>query len=187
MIPIENAIAVLQGCLDHPGADDAITGLRAMLDQQPVAHLLCGGLWGDELNGWEIDPEHAECDRLNEAAHQGGQELRVPLYPAPQHTPATAQEPTVTVRYDLSAANTESAIRSKLIELGWQPPAPQREPLTNEQIVEALEAHGVEFQRFKGGFDGQKDCWSTAGSQSAPKLCNGIRAIVSTSSGGGAV
>jgi len=32
-------------------------------------------------------------------------------------------EPSVTVRYDLSAADTEAAIRDKLIELGWTPPA----------------------------------------------------------------
>jgi len=31
---------------------------------------------------------------------------------------------TVTVRYDLSAAETEDAIRQKLIELGWTPPPP---------------------------------------------------------------
>lgn len=29
---------------------------------------------------------------------------------------------TVTVRYDLSPATTEGAIRDKLIEMGWTPP-----------------------------------------------------------------
>jgi hypothetical protein len=33
MNAIQRAIEVLQGCLEHPGADDAIAGLRAMLDQ----------------------------------------------------------------------------------------------------------------------------------------------------------
>jgi hypothetical protein len=45
-------------------------------------------------------------------------------------------EPSVTVRYDLSAADTEAAIRDKLIELGWTPPAqpaPVQEPESFEQ------------------------------------------------------
>ena len=45
----------------------------------------------------------------------------------------TAAQPadTVTVRYDLSPAATESAIRAKLIEMGWTPPdtaAPKAAP-----------------------------------------------------------
>ena len=32
MNAIEKAIEVLQGCLDHPGADDAIAGLRAAME-----------------------------------------------------------------------------------------------------------------------------------------------------------
>jgi hypothetical protein len=35
----------------------------------------------------------------------------------------------VTVRYDLSPAMTESAIRSKLIELGWTPPKAEQDDL----------------------------------------------------------
>ena len=33
MNEIQRAIEVLQGCLEHPGADDAIAGLRAMMVQ----------------------------------------------------------------------------------------------------------------------------------------------------------
>jgi hypothetical protein len=33
MNAIQKAIEVLQGCLEHPGADDAISGLRAMMMQ----------------------------------------------------------------------------------------------------------------------------------------------------------
>ena len=39
-------------------------------------------------------------------------------------------EPTVTVRYDLGAAETDEAIRQRLIELGWTPPkAEPQEPV----------------------------------------------------------
>ena len=41
MNAIQKAIEVLQGCLDHPGADDAIAGLRAML-VQPAQCWKCG-------------------------------------------------------------------------------------------------------------------------------------------------
>lgn len=38
------------------------------------------------------------------------------------------QEPVITVRYDLQPAFVESAIRDKLINMGWSPPdAPSRE------------------------------------------------------------
>jgi len=43
----------------------------------------------------------------------------------------------ITVRYDLSPVETETAIRQKLIEMGWTPPAqtpPPRTPLTAEQV-----------------------------------------------------
>jgi hypothetical protein len=80
MKAIENAIKVLQGCLEHPGADDAIAGLQAMLAQEPVAYLICGGRWGDELEEWEIDPVQSECDKINEAAYQKGKKLKVPLF-----------------------------------------------------------------------------------------------------------
>lgn len=63
---------------------------------------------------------------------------------------APVQERTVTVRYDLSAADTEGAIRDKLIELGWTPPAqpaPVQEPVTQQAaayvaICEVLEQLG---------------------------------------------
>jgi len=80
MNAIQKAIEVLQGCLEHPGADDAIAGLQAMLAQEPVAYLICGGRWGDELEEWEIDPVQSECDKINEAAYQKGKKLKVPLF-----------------------------------------------------------------------------------------------------------
>lgn len=59
--------------------------------------------------------------------------------------------------------------------------APQGEPVapTDDQVVAALESAGVKFQRFMGGISGTKDCWSTAGSQSVPKLADGVRAMIS--------
>jgi hypothetical protein len=39
MNAIQRAIEVLQGCLEHPGADDAIAGLRAMMMQPGPARL----------------------------------------------------------------------------------------------------------------------------------------------------
>jgi hypothetical protein len=51
-------------------------------------------------------------------------------------------EPSVTVRYDLSAADTEAAIRDKLIELGWTPPA-QPESVQEEKQSEIF--CGVDF------------------------------------------
>ena len=80
MNAIQKAIEVLQGCLEHPGADDAIAELRAMLVQEPVAHLICGGRWGDELEEWEIDPVQSECDKINDAAYEKGKKLKVPLF-----------------------------------------------------------------------------------------------------------
>ena len=94
MNAIQKAIEVLQGCLEHPGADDAIAGLRAMLVQKPVAHLLCGGRWGDELEDWEIDPDQSECNKINESAYESGQELNVPLFAGhtAQREPLTAEQ-----------------------------------------------------------------------------------------------
>lgn len=42
-------------------------------------------------------------------------------------TPTPPVQETVTVRYDLSVAETETTIRSKLIELGWTPPRQQQQ------------------------------------------------------------
>lgn len=50
--------------------------------------------------------------------------------------------------------------------------------LSDDEIVRALEAAGVKFQRFLGGISGTKDCWSTSGSQDVRKLANGVRAIL---------
>lgn len=50
--------------------------------------------------------------------------------------------------------------------------------VSDEEIVAALEAAGVKFQRFMGGITGTKDCWSTAGSQDVRKLLAGVRAIL---------
>lgn len=52
--------------------------------QEPVAHLYCGGQFGNELDEWEIDPEQYQCDRLNEHFGTLGKKARIPLYAAPQ-------------------------------------------------------------------------------------------------------
>jgi hypothetical protein len=59
------------------------------------------------------------CERLERIAREAIKELES------QEPLAKLQEPTVTVRYDLSAADAEGAIRDKLIELGWTPPMEQ--------------------------------------------------------------
>lgn len=54
----------------------------------------------------------------------------------------TESEPTLSLRYDLSAAETEKEIRNKLISLGWTPPeklqqpAPRLYPLAWEVLVD---------------------------------------------------
>lgn len=70
---------------------------------------------------------------------------------------------TVTVRYNCGAAETEEAIRNKLIELGWAPPgqAPDDTALLR-QALEALElalsSHGVLLLS-----DPPQDAWKTRG------------------------
>lgn len=63
-------------------------------------------------------------------------------------TPAR-DEQNVTVRYDLSPANTEGDIRDKLIELGWTPP--QATPAEPAQAVELHDERG----KFETWADGQ--------------------------------
>lgn len=47
---VEQALEVLRGCMEHPGADDTIAALRAVLDApqpEPVAWRAVGGsIWG---------------------------------------------------------------------------------------------------------------------------------------------
>ena len=61
----------------------------------------------------------------------------------------------------------------------WRDAKPEaQQPLTNEQIAEALEAGGVELQRFMGGISGAKDVWTTAGSASVPKIADVVRNLM---------
>ena len=47
---------------------------------------------------------------------------------------AALAEPTVTVRYDLGATETDEAIRQRLIELGWTPPKAEQ-PAEQEPVA----------------------------------------------------
>lgn len=53
---------------------------------------------------------------------------KIKLYPAPPASQEQAQQPSVTVRYDLSPAMVEGAIRDRLIAMGWTPPLQQPKP-----------------------------------------------------------
>jgi hypothetical protein len=65
MNAIQKAIEVLQGCLEHPGADDAIAGLRAMLDQ--LEPLTIGKIASMDYRGTLC--RHIQSVRMAEAAH----------------------------------------------------------------------------------------------------------------------
>lgn len=81
----------------------------------------------------------------------------------------------ITVYLPVPFSTTDKSAESALNRLCDRPPA---EPPTDEQIVAALEAHGIRFQRFQGGITGTKDCWSTSGSQDVRKLANAVRSIL---------
>ena len=53
---------------------------RAISDAEPVAHIYVGGIYGNELQDWEIEPEHGLCEKLNEDAYRRSEELTLPLY-----------------------------------------------------------------------------------------------------------
>lgn len=47
---------------------------------EPLAYFIGGGLFGNEMQDWEILPEHGPCDKLDEAAYSAGKEVKIPLY-----------------------------------------------------------------------------------------------------------
>lgn len=47
---------------------------------EPVAHLYIGGIYGEELQEWEIEAEQAVIDRMNEDAYKQGKELVLDLF-----------------------------------------------------------------------------------------------------------
>ena len=57
---------------------------------EPIGHLYCGGLYGDELADWEIVADQHQCDKLNEHHGALGKEAKLPIYTAPQPTQAQA-------------------------------------------------------------------------------------------------
>jgi len=57
---------------------------------EPVAHLCCGGIYGNELDDWEIVAEQGVCDRINEA--QAGAGTHIPLFAAPQQRQPLSDE-----------------------------------------------------------------------------------------------
>lgn len=59
-----------------------------------------------------------------------------------------------------------------------QPAQATQAEVTDEQVAKALESVGVELQRFMGGISGNKDVWTTAGSQSVRRIAKGVRAIL---------
>ena len=65
-------------------ADKAVIELealkRAISEAEPVAHIYVGGIYGNELQDWEIEPEHGLCEKLNEDAYRRSEELTLPLY-----------------------------------------------------------------------------------------------------------
>ncbi len=84
----ESAIAFDDGDLwdQYQRAMDGITAALAEPGpaDEPFAYLLAGGMWGDELQDWEIDPVQSSCNKINEAAYADGKELKLPLYTRPQ-------------------------------------------------------------------------------------------------------
>ena len=57
---------------------------------EPIGYLYCGGSYGDELADWEIVADQHQCDKLNEHHGSLGKEAKLPIYAAPQPTPAQA-------------------------------------------------------------------------------------------------
>ena len=66
-----------------------------------------------------------------------------------------AHQPSVTVRYDLSPAMVEGAIRDRLIAMGWTPPLqqPKPQPMTDDEIEIAYQhtASKQSFMSFRHG------------------------------------
>jgi len=54
------------------------------------------------------------------------QRFTIAFYATPPASQEQAQQPSVTVRYDLTPAMVEGQIRDKLIELGWTPPTSEQ-------------------------------------------------------------
>ena len=137
---LEQALEALKTCM-YPQQKQlqAITAIRARLEQpeqEPVAWIERWHGSGPD-RGWSV--WEAGLTHGNRVAHIGESEFaeRLTRLIVEKHNaaitspqPAPVQERTVTVRHDLSAADTEGAIRDKLIELGWTPPAaPVQEPV----------------------------------------------------------
>ena len=95
MNAIQKAIEVLQGCLEHPGADDAIAGLRAMMVQQfntvpPFSSIATRKLSDLIAGGWAIGGVHIQRTDGDNITHgavtAGGQVLWWHAQPEPAHT-----------------------------------------------------------------------------------------------------
>lgn len=87
-------------------------------------------------SGWKLVPVEPTSHMLQAAC--GEEQSPLPMWSRMKaiYTAMTAAAPeppapeskTVTVRYDLSPAETDSAIHDHLIKLGWTPPPAKKEP-----------------------------------------------------------
>ena len=107
MNAIQKAIEVLQGCLEHPGADDAIAGLRAMQVQQfntvPQFSAIATRKLSDLIaGGWAIGGVHIQRSVGDKITHgavtAGGQVLWWHAQQAPAHT--ARREPLTTAEIE---------------------------------------------------------------------------------------
>ena len=49
---------------------------------------------------------------------------------------------------------------------------------TDAELIAELESEGVEFMRFRGGHRGERDIWTTTGSQRAMRIAAGMRKAI---------
>lgn len=108
------------------GMQSAMGNLSRLVDEATVLLSQLRTMVDDMHEQWSIGgvPERGEFPLLD----------RVDDWLSARPSQEQAQQPSVTVRYDLSPAMVEGAIRDRLIAMGWTPPLqqPKPQPMTDE-------------------------------------------------------
>lgn len=102
------------------GMQSAMGNLSRLVDEATVLLSQLRTMVDDMHEQWSIGgvPERGEFPLLD----------RVDDWLSARPSQEQAQQPSVTVRYDLSPAMVEGAIRDRLIAMGWTPPLQQPKP-----------------------------------------------------------
>lgn len=85
-------------------------------DAQPVAFLHVGGVYGDELEEWELEAEQVLCDELNEK--HINKPTALPLY---LHPPAADVQPVAWIKKDRSSIEVSIMSSEYMVNLGFEP------------------------------------------------------------------